>query len=116
DIIVRLAHSVLLVPQPTRPLNTRIDIENYARRYLAPLTRYIASGAPQSARPATAEPTFPATAEAGAPTGAHSGSPEIQAVKTRRSRVELLIPAGLAGLVGAGAAVVFFMNPSPPTV
>ena len=39
DIVVRLAHSVLLVPQPTRPLDTRIDIENYAQRYLGPLTR-----------------------------------------------------------------------------
>jgi AcrR family transcriptional regulator len=39
DILVRLAHSVLLVPHPDRPLTTRIDIEDYAQRYIRPLTR-----------------------------------------------------------------------------
>jgi AcrR family transcriptional regulator len=39
DIFVRLALSLLLVPDPARPLTGRDDIEAYARRYLVPLTR-----------------------------------------------------------------------------
>jgi AcrR family transcriptional regulator len=39
DILVRLAHSLLLVPHPGRPLASRADVDEYARRYVAPLTR-----------------------------------------------------------------------------
>jgi AcrR family transcriptional regulator len=39
DIFVRLALSLLLVPDPTRPTKRRKDIDTYARRYLVPLTR-----------------------------------------------------------------------------
>jgi AcrR family transcriptional regulator len=39
DIFVRLAVSLLLVPDPARPLTSRDDIKDYARRFLIPLTR-----------------------------------------------------------------------------
>ncbi len=39
DIFVRLALSLLLVPDLARPITSRADIENYARRYLVPLTQ-----------------------------------------------------------------------------
>jgi AcrR family transcriptional regulator len=39
DILIRLAHSLVLVPNPGRPLRKKADVSNYARRYLGPLTR-----------------------------------------------------------------------------
>jgi AcrR family transcriptional regulator len=39
DIFVRLALSLLLVPDPARPMTSRDDIKGYARRFLIPLTR-----------------------------------------------------------------------------
>ncbi|MET0701074.1 MAG: helix-turn-helix domain-containing protein, partial [Mycobacterium sp.] len=36
DTFVRLAHALLLVPDPGRPLTSRDDIESYARCYLMP--------------------------------------------------------------------------------
>ncbi|HEX5142325.1 MAG TPA: TetR/AcrR family transcriptional regulator [Mycobacterium sp.] len=36
DIFVRLAHSLLLVPNPSRPLTAHADVEDYARRNLRP--------------------------------------------------------------------------------
>ncbi len=38
DIFARLALSLLLVPDPTRPMASRADVDGYARRYLVPLT------------------------------------------------------------------------------
>jgi AcrR family transcriptional regulator len=39
DIFVRLALSLLLMPDPSRPMAARDDVEGYARRFLVPLTR-----------------------------------------------------------------------------
>ncbi|MET0475889.1 MAG: TetR/AcrR family transcriptional regulator [Mycobacterium sp.] len=39
DVLVRLAHSLVLMPNPDRPLGSRSDVDDYARRYLTPLTR-----------------------------------------------------------------------------
>jgi AcrR family transcriptional regulator len=39
DIFTRLALSLLLVPDPARPMTGRADVESYARRYLVPLTK-----------------------------------------------------------------------------
>ena len=94
DIVVRLAHSVLLVPQPTRPLDTRIDIENYARRHLGPLIQHAAGNARKLVESADLK-----------------GRPRS---KPRRSAVELVVATALAGLVGA-VAIVFtaFYSNSP---
>jgi AcrR family transcriptional regulator len=78
DILVRLAHSVLLVPHPDRPLTTRIDIEDYAQRHVRPVTRYA------SRRP-FAPPARPAR-------------------KTHRSAAGLLAAAAVTALVGTAAA------------
>ncbi|HEX5142324.1 MAG TPA: hypothetical protein VFW21_00495, partial [Mycobacterium sp.] len=42
DIFVRLAHAVVSVPDPLRPLTSREDVEDYARRNLQPLARSLA--------------------------------------------------------------------------
>jgi AcrR family transcriptional regulator len=39
DVLVRLAHSLVLMPNPDRPLGSRADVDDYVRRYLTPLTR-----------------------------------------------------------------------------
>lgn len=39
DVLVRLAHSLVLMPNPDRPLTSRTDVDDYVRRYLTPLTR-----------------------------------------------------------------------------
>jgi AcrR family transcriptional regulator len=39
DILLRLAHSLVLMPNPNRPLSRRADVDDYARRYVTPLTR-----------------------------------------------------------------------------
>ncbi|WP_123024710.1 TetR/AcrR family transcriptional regulator [Mycolicibacterium stellerae] len=39
DILLRLAHSLVLVPNPGRPLRRKADVDAYARRYLQPLTQ-----------------------------------------------------------------------------
>ena len=39
DVLVRLAHSLVLMPNPDRPLGSRTDVDDYVRRYLTPLTR-----------------------------------------------------------------------------
>jgi hypothetical protein len=46
DILIRLAHAVLLVPDSSRPLTTRADVDGYARRHVAPLTGIAATAAP----------------------------------------------------------------------
>jgi AcrR family transcriptional regulator len=39
DILLRLAHSLVLMPNPSQPLTHMSDVDEYARRYLTPLTR-----------------------------------------------------------------------------
>jgi AcrR family transcriptional regulator len=39
DVLLRLAHSLVLMPNPGRPLSRKQDVDDYARRYLTPLTR-----------------------------------------------------------------------------
>jgi AcrR family transcriptional regulator len=39
DVLLRLAHSLVLVPNPTRPLRRKSDVDAYARSYVQPLTR-----------------------------------------------------------------------------
>jgi AcrR family transcriptional regulator len=43
DVLVRLAHSLVLMPDPHRPLRNRTDVDAYAQRYLTPLTRVAVS-------------------------------------------------------------------------
>lgn len=39
DVLLRLAHSLVLVPNPSRPLRRKADVDDYARSYVQPLTR-----------------------------------------------------------------------------
>ncbi len=39
EVLVRLAHSLLLAPRPEPSLQTKADVDDYARRYILPLTR-----------------------------------------------------------------------------
>jgi AcrR family transcriptional regulator len=39
EVLVRLAHSLLLAPRPAPSLQTKADVADYARRYILPLTR-----------------------------------------------------------------------------
>ena len=39
EVLVRLAHSLLLAPRPEASLQTQADVADYARRYILPLAR-----------------------------------------------------------------------------
>jgi AcrR family transcriptional regulator len=45
EVLVRLAHSLLLAPRPEPSLQTKADVADYARRYILPLTRSAAVSA-----------------------------------------------------------------------
>jgi hypothetical protein len=52
DTFVRLAHALILVPDPARPLTCRGDAEAYARRFLVPVATAAAHDAPAAPAPA----------------------------------------------------------------
>jgi AcrR family transcriptional regulator len=45
EVLVRLAHSLLLAPHPEPNLQSKADVADYARRYILPLTRSAAVSA-----------------------------------------------------------------------
>ena len=56
DIFVRLAHALVLAPDPVRPLASRVDVEVYARRHLLPLTQSATTAVHEAAGGSRASP------------------------------------------------------------
>ncbi len=103
DIFVRLALSLPMVPDLARPITSRADIENYARRYLVPLAQ-------SATTPASVRWSRAATASAQS-ASVSSNAVSARPSSLRRVPLQLLPPIILAFLLGSGALAHALMEP-----
>ncbi|WP_164478390.1 hypothetical protein [Mycolicibacterium stellerae] len=93
-ILVRVAHAVLLVPDPDRRLSTRADVSDYGRRYLGPVLRHAVGGPPRGL----------------------DGVAGQQLPPRRRFRGEAVLATLMAALIGSAGLLIALARPDPPSV
>jgi hypothetical protein len=94
DVLVRLAHAVLLVPDPERALTSRPELDDYARRHLTPVLTYAVDASP-------------------VPVGSVAGQ---HPRRNRRFRVDMVAATLLAMLIGCAGLFTAMSRFDPPSV